>query len=130
MFFSKTSVKLITILFLFVLIYSMTINIHYTSSGDFTHNYTSYSYNISSNLNNTNIHICQNSSCYNITNFNYNYNNSEMKLFEKTFNTYFNMTKKSFDKMATKNIKIKSEIIYPESYITYIFTFICVMLFI
>ena len=128
MFFSKPTIKIITVVFLFGLIYSMKANTLYTVSGNFIHNYTNYKYDITNKFNRYNLKICQNNSCHTFKNYNH-YNDSEMALFEKTFNTNFNMTKQYFDKMATENIKIRSEIAYPESYIIYIFTFICVLLF-
>lgn len=129
MFFSKKSVKIITFLFFGYMAYSINTYTVINAIGDFNYNYTNYKYNITSQYDYNIMELCQNKTCY-IKDINFDKNYSEINIFENTFDTKFNMTKYNFDKMATKNIKVCSNLLNLGLIIRYIFVFMCIILFI
>ena len=128
---TKTTIKAITITFNLYLFFIMLKDISHNMKGNFDYNNTNYAYEFTFNLNKSrNDYLaCINSTCYDTSNFCIDYNKSMIETFSDIFNTSFGYNNTEFSRMVNKDMVQKTYLEDPYSYIIYIPTFICILVF-
>ena len=128
---TTTTIKAVTIAFTLYMFLSMLKDVSHNMNGEFNYNNTYYAYDFTFNLDKSinEYHTCINSTCYDTSNLRVDYNKSMIETFSHIFNTSFGYNNTEFSQMVYKDMVQKTYLEDPYSYIMYIPTFICILVF-